>query len=190
MDIQTNSTINKNSNMYLAWIIFGIITVAFISLTGYIIYDLLQKKNYIHKDQCNKPIADWQVEHGIKYTDVIETKTNISNLTQAIDYCNNNDKCNRFTFNSKTNSIKIVTLTSEGIKDINNDTYTRQTGITYVNPNNTKKLYTTNNIDYVNNLVTTNINTSVTNGYLQTDNNSTNETTDTNNNVISTSSGY
>ena len=161
---------------------FVIITIIFLCLTGYLIHDLVQKKNYIHKDSCNKPMADWQVEHGIEYTDIIETKTNISNLTQAVDYCNNNDKCNRFTFSNKNKNMRIITLTSSGIRNINYDTYTRQTGITYVNPNNTRKLYTKNNIDYTNKVSTPNITTEVTNGYLGS--------ATTTSSTTSTTSGY
>ena len=104
----------------------------------------INSKNYVRQENCNSPVGDFQVEAGINYIDVKKQCErpgvpnancifkNVENLTEAINICQENIQfCERFSFNKNLGLMKIVTLTSKGIKDPNYDSYTMQTGITY-----------------------------------------------------------
>ena len=126
---------------------FYILGGIFIILIGLLIADIvirLNSKYYVKSENCNSPISDWAMEPGVNYTDIknqcdrLGVKNNscifnnVKNLTDAVVLCQENlNICERFTYNSSAQIMTIVTLTSNGTKDNNYDSYTMQTGITF-----------------------------------------------------------
>jgi len=143
---------------------FYILGFIFLIIIGLLITDIvirLNSKYYFKSDKCNSPPSDWAAEPGVNYTEVkkqcdklgIKNSScvfnNVKNVTEAIVLCQQNiNVCERFTYNSSTKTMKIVTLTSNGLKDKNHDSYTMQTGVTFSSGVPTVNYATTVNTDF------------------------------------------
>ncbi len=140
MTIESGNS-SQSKNLTIAVIIL------FLLLTGLylgIIFGLV-KKDKVDYQECNKPQGEFAVEPGTTYnsfvygcnTDYDDTDvcrfTKVSNLTDAVNICNQNaDKCNRFVYNPGNQILSFIPLNSSPSPDnVNENSYTRQVGITF-----------------------------------------------------------
>ena len=100
-----------------------------------------ERSGYIQASQCNKPLGEFALENGVTTKSVLSkcgpdkkslcSESNITSLTQAVQYCNDNiDICDRFSYDSLANIVQIVSLGGKYIPLATSDIYTRQVGIT------------------------------------------------------------
>jgi len=92
-----STPIHKPSSMIPNFIVvlFCIFSIGIILL----IYHFTSiKSNYIHHSECITPVGDYSVIHGktARYKKV--TGENITSLSEAITYCNNDDDCQMFEY--------------------------------------------------------------------------------------------
>lgn len=107
-----------------------------LSLVLVIVFTQHEKKDHIHESECSKPKGEYAVDPGFQTTDVVKTCGDdgkspcifsVDNLKNAIDVCNRNpDKCFRFMYDNKRNSITFINNTTDLTSNIATDIFTRQ----------------------------------------------------------------
>ena len=107
-----------------------------VSLILVIVFTQHEKKDHIHASECSKPKGEYAVDAGFQTTDVVKTcgsdnksvcTFKVDNLKNAVDVCNKNpDKCYRFMYDNKRNSITFINNTTNLTSNLTTDIFTRQ----------------------------------------------------------------
>jgi hypothetical protein len=108
-----------------------------LSLVLVIVFTQHEKKDHIHESECSKPKGEYAVDPGFQTTDIVKLcgddgkspcVFSVDNLKSAIDVCNRNpDKCFRFMYDNRRNSITFINNTTDLTSNITTDIFTRQT---------------------------------------------------------------
>lgn len=125
---------------YKDYIILTLFSVGIISFIIYISISETNKKNYVHHAECVNPQSGYSVDHGYNYINAEQVPINITNLVDAITYCNSHPTCQKFTYNERKLDYKMKIVND--LLD-SNISFKNKNIHTYTNNNIIKKYYST-----------------------------------------------
>jgi len=144
MDSQPTKGNNKKSSEFWLGIINLLISLSLLGIMIYYLIELEETKTSI-SIASNKPAGEFAIEPNVSINKGVLNECTIGGLknqpcvysaatvNEAVNQCNRFPSiCNRFVFNSASQSVSFISLTgNDFVTNINASIYTRQVGVTF-----------------------------------------------------------